>query len=462
MHPSQVVAPNLFDAVAVPDVLLPLVMANAMSPRLWRLARRVGDRPDPLTAAREVIDASFTHVTPERVAEVAGLLDLDEERRRLGQQVVDDAIAQVHFAWRERRARGLLPPGDTLEQVIAEGRFPAYTYGNIDVIHAARHEAGSAVRRPRDLTSCVDEAALFAALLMTQPSVTSRLDGIVMLSSRVHATVFAWSGDDAWWFWGKNVLLTAREFRDRAEARHGGDLADAFLALMVSPIDRVVSRRGTADLRAGTSALPPDELERTIEAVAAFFGHAPQGLHVDAGAMRFTHPSPHDALFERALACTSPGEISALMGSTVAGGGPGAAAATEALLAFRSLDVPDLGPYLHAARRGPLARQAALRLAGADQAIEVVAGLATGAALGDDSRIALPDEVLARGCGSAPERALLLHVMLEHMGLDPVRTVVSPDRDAITRAGDLAVRASDGARVDASAIAPVGAAFGHR
>lgn len=453
MNPSQVVAPNLFDAIAAPDVLLPLVMSNAMSPRLWRLARRVSGTPDPLAAARRVIDTSFTHVTPERVAEVAGLLDLHEERARLGAPVVDAAIEQVHFAWRERRARGLLPPDDSLERVITHGLFPAYTYGNVDVIHAARHEQGSAAQRPRDLTSCVDEAALFAALLMTQPAVTSRLDGIVMLGSHVHASVFAWSADEAWWFWGKNVLLTARGFRERADALHGGDLDDAFLGLMVSPIERLVSRRGTTDIRAGTSSIPPDELDRTLAAVERFFGHRPRGL--DAPAATFTRPSAHDALFADALACGSAEEVRQLVARHAVGAGEAAGAATEAMLAFRSLSVGDLTPYLDAGRRGPLARGLAARLASPDDAMGAVAALRANAALGDPSRLALPDEVLARGSGSAPERAVLLHVVLERLGMGPVATLITVDGDAITRAGPFAVRASDAARVDPSRV-PLG------
>lgn len=447
MDASQVVAPNFFDAVAAPGVLLPLVMANAMSARLWRLARRVGDDDDPMDAARRVIDTSFTHVTPERVAEVAGLLDLDEERRRLGPQVVDAAIAQVHFAWAQRRDRGLLPPDDSLEQAIAQGSFPAYTYGNLDVIHAARHEKGSAARRPRDLTSCVDEAALFGSLLVTQPAVTTRLDGVVLLASKVHASVFAWAGDDAWWFWGKNVLLTPAAFRRRAAEHHDGDLADAFLGLMVSPIERIMSRRGTVDLEAATSSLPEDEVRRALDAVTRFFGHVPQGLDRAPADLAFTEPSAHDVLFEQALTCTSAEEVRALVSARAREPGAEGRAAIEALLAFRSLDVPDLMPYLHAARRGPLARAAAGRCPTAHDAVALVGALGTGAALGDATRIALPDEVLARGSGSPAERGVLLHVLLEHSGDEPVRTIVTPDHDAITCSGALAVRASDGARV---------------
>lgn len=137
MQRSQIVAPDIFDALAEPDVLLPLVMANAMSPRLWRLGRKVARAADPLEAARRVVDTSFTHALPEDAAAVSGLLDLDAERRRLGADVVDRAIADIERGWDMRRERGVLGPDDRLQDMIAAGRYPAYIYANIDVINAA-------------------------------------------------------------------------------------------------------------------------------------------------------------------------------------------------------------------------------------------------------------------------------------------------------------------------------------
>lgn len=466
MHPSQVVAPDLFDAIVEPGVMLPLVMANAMSPRLWRMGRKVAQADDPLEAARRVVDTSFTHLQPQRVAEIQGYLDLDGERRRLGAAAVDRAIADIDAGWDARRARGLLGDDDDLQDVIATGRFPAYTYANVDVISAARRAPGGPGQRPRGLTSCLDEAALFAALLVSAPEVTARLDGIAMLASDLHCTVFGWTGDRAWWFWSKRDLFTQQAFAERVDEHHGGDALDAIDAVMSAPIRRIVSRRGSLDSLAGTSSLPSDEMQRTLEAITGFFGVLPRGLDTPMDDLRFTPPSAHDALFARAVTCDSADGVQGVVRAAHAGGGADAAAATEALLAFRSLEVPDLMPYLDAARRASGLGLAVARASGGppaaspDDALRIAAAPDEGAALGDASRLALPDEVLARGSCSPPERALLLHVLLEQLGDAPVRTVITDD-DAVTRMGDLAVRASDGARVDAAAVGLDGPALAH-
>lgn len=466
MEPSQAVAPDLFDAIADPTVLLPLVMANAMSPRLWRMGRRMAASADPLEHARRLVDTSFTHMQPERMAELDGYIDLDAERRRLGADVVDGAIADIDAGWDARRKRGLLHPEDSLQEVMTAGRFPAYAYANVDVINAARRAPGGPGQRPRGLTSCLDEAALFGALLMLTPEVTGRLDGIALLASSLHYTVFGWTGEGAWWFWSKRDLFTQEAFASRTATAHGGDPGDAIDAVMAAPIRRVVSRRGSLDTHAGTCSLPADELRRTLAAVEGFFGVLPPGLDVPVGGLRFTPPSPHDALFARAVECMSAEDVQRVVRDAHAADGPEAGAAGEALLAFRSLEVADLMPYLQAARRSPGLRLAAGRALGGmeprspEDALKIAAGPAAGPALGDSSRLALPHEALARGSCSPAERGLLLHVLLEQVGEAPVRTVIM-DSDAITRMGDLAVRASDGSRVDPAAVGTDGPALAH-
>lgn len=446
MDLSQVVAPDLFDAIAEPDTLLPLVMANAMSPRLWRLGRKVPAAPDPLEAARRVVDSSFAHGLPETVGQLSGYLDLDAERRRLGSDVVDRAIADIDLGWEIRRRRGLLPPGDQLQDVMATGRFPAYTYANVDVINAARRLTGGPAQRPRGLTSCLDEAALFAALIMTAPAVTETLDGIVMLASSLHYTVFGWTGEHSWWFWSKRDLFTRESFGERIFHDYGGDATEAVTAVMATPLCRVISRRGHIDLHTRTSSLPPDEVERTMTAIDGFFRHRPHGLEA-LDDLSFVAPSPHDILFDEAVRCHSAAEVRELVSRHRASGGPTAAAATEAMLAFRSLEVDDLVPYLQAARRGPLVAARAAGLGSPEDAIAVAAEPADGPALGDPMRLALPDEVLARGSCSPAERAVLLHVLLEHAGANPVRTELIGE-DAVVHTAWMAVRASDLSRLD--------------
>lgn len=460
MDPSQVVAPDFFDAIAEPDVLLPLVMANAMSPRLWRLGRKVAGAPDPLEAARRVVDTSFTHALPDRITDVSGLLDLDAERRRLGADVVDCAIAEIDRGWEDRRRRGLLPTVDDLQESIAAARFPAYAYANIDVINAARRATGGPAQRPRGLTSCLDEAALFAALVMTAPAVTSTLDGIAMLASSLHYTVFGWTGDESWWFWSKRDLYTRKAFHESVIHHHEGNPADAVTAVMAAPFRRLISRRGHIDFVALQSSLPPDEVERTFTAIEGFFGHRPHGFETPLDDLQFVTPSPHDVLFDEAVRCSSAAEVQRVVRTHLSAAGSTAGAATQSLLAFRSLEVGDLMPYLNAARRGPLVKAQAAQLRSVDDVVAVAAELGEGPALGDPARLALPDEVLGRGCCSPVERALLLHVLLEHSGYGPVRTEIVVD-DAVTRIPSVAVRASDLACLDSRVVPGQGPPFAH-
>ncbi|WP_328361754.1 hypothetical protein OG976_10920 [Mycobacterium sp. NBC_00419] len=460
MEPSQLVAPNMFDAIAEPDVLLPLVMANAMSPRLWRLGRKVAAAPDPLEAARRVVDTSFTHALPDRVAEVSGVLDLDAERGRLGAAVIDQAIADINHGWDDRRRAGLLAPDDDLQESIAAGRFPAYAYANVDVINAARRTTSGGAQRPRGLTSCLDEAGLFAALVMTAPALTAALDGIAILASSLHYTVFGWTGGQPWWFWSKRNLYTRELFREKVIHQHGGDPGAAVTSVMAAPFRRLISRRGHVDFRTGVSSLPPEEIERTLAMIVDFFGHLPHGFEASPGDLQFVAPSPHDILFDEAVRCASAAEVQQVVRSHVTAAGGTVSAATQALLAFRSLEVDDLMPYLAAARRGPLVTARAAGLRSVDDALALAGGPADAPALGDPSRLALPDEVLGRGCCSPAERGLLLHVLLENLGCAPVHTELI-DGDAITRTPDFSVRASDLARLPGAAAPVEGSAFAH-
>ena len=158
--------------------------------------------------------------------------------------------------------------------------------------------------------------------------------------------------------------------------------------------------------------------------------------------------------------CGSAAEVQDLVRRHHAAGGDTGAAAAEALLAFRSLDVDDLTPYLLAARRGPRVTALAAGLSSPEAALAAAAEPADGPALGDPGRLALPDEVLGRDSCSPAERALLLHVLLEHGGEQSVRTELA-DGDAVTRTASMAVRASDLALLDSDPIGAEGPAFSH-
>jgi hypothetical protein len=109
-HLDRAVAPNLFDAAADPDVVFPLVLANLMSPRLWDLRDRLSGSAGPAQVLRDgtirpvqqYVDHHFEHVTPDLVAGMNGVLDLDAEAERLGSATVEHTLSMLQstFAWR--------------------------------------------------------------------------------------------------------------------------------------------------------------------------------------------------------------------------------------------------------------------------------------------------------------------------------------------------------------------------
>ena len=76
--------------------------------------------------AQHIIDRHFTHLSPGKVAEIKGTLNLETER-------------------------ALFSADDPLLDLIAGGRFPAHACANIDVRDACRKFAGSSSRPPRPI-----------------------------------------------------------------------------------------------------------------------------------------------------------------------------------------------------------------------------------------------------------------------------------------------------------------------
>lgn len=82
--------------------------------------------PPALRGAQHIIDRHFTHLSAGKVPEINGTLDLETER-------------------------ALFSADDPLLDLITGGRFPAYAYANIDVLHACRRLAGGSSRPPRPI-----------------------------------------------------------------------------------------------------------------------------------------------------------------------------------------------------------------------------------------------------------------------------------------------------------------------
>jgi hypothetical protein len=466
VEPSRVVLPSIFDAYAHPDALLPLALANLLSPHLWELAARVAHRsatsaasddtlPPALRAVRREIDQRFLHLTPVRTAGIFGEIDLDAESERLGADVVARAIERITDGLHTRLGLGQIDTAlfDAVTGMIAQRRFPSYHYATYDVIRASGHATAAGHHAPLGLTSCLDEAAIFAALVMTLPPGT--VEGVIVLAAPDHYTVFGWSADGVpWWFYGKNCLLSAPEWQQLVTEQHDGDRQRAF-DVRFRLFDRIITVDGTFDLASGRCEIPAADLAEILAMLERFFGERPQQLSAALSRpLVAAPPSPFAPLFLDLLALASPEavreHIDRFAGSTLD------PAIGLVLYAYRSLAVDDLAPYVAAARASHACTRFGRECASFDDALALVRALPGRTSMfGDRQRIAMPEETLRVQTGSDIDRALLLQVLLESVpacgtARGAIETWFDPD-DSYVVGPDFCIRATTMERVEVSA-----------
>jgi hypothetical protein len=96
---------------------------------------------------------------------------------------------------------------------------------------------------------------------------------------------------------------------------------------------------------------------------------------------------------------------------------------TSVRYAYRAWDVPDRTPYLQAARRNPLTIKLASQLEDVSAALLRVQDIKKIESIFNDrERVALPDEILRLESGTDRDKALLLHVLLEHISQRDIQT----------------------------------------
>lgn len=417
--------PNIFDAHVFPDLLLPLVLGNLLSEDLWNFSAKiqarlseaapdqaVGDAPSDslppvLRAIQRQIDRHFEHLTCQRVAEVYGSLDLDQERSRLG-SAVDELVLQLqggHGSFAPLHTEAAL----SILEELSLNSFPAYYYTNFDVVRANRRLVRHKSRAPMGLTSCLDEVAIFSALAMTLPK--EPVETIIALASPTHYTAFGWgSSGEPWWFYGKNALYSMDDWRRRAAERAQGDLQVCFDEVL-GGFDRIIAVSGTFEFKSGKCSVPEEHLELFVSMIDRFFGVRLKQLEAALGGNRCRLPESPLAPVLRELLGSKSIETARtrLLNSS-----------EEPLLkvqySYRSLDVLDHQPYLQAARLSPWAQRVATSLTSIEGAVAYLENIPGSESIfRNRDRIAMPEETLRLRTGSDRDKALLLHVLIENV-----------------------------------------------
>ncbi len=418
---DRAVAPNLFDVVVDPDLIFTLVLANLMSPRLWEMRDRILAEPKPapdelgaghaagiIERIQQFLDHHFEHVSPARVAEMNGVLDLDTLADRYGAEAVDYARSRILATFDWRLERGNIKRDSLALELIAQHKFPAYTYATIDEARACRRLLGRRKHKPLGLTCCLDEAAIFIALLLT--TAHESVEDIAIVGSPTHYSVLVGAPEGTLWFYSKHDLISVSAWSQLVIDAAGDQLA---FDDRLPDFDRIITTQGSYSLTTGETSIPEPRLRALVQTIDGFFGRRPAQLErALQNPIRGGDGSGATKIVRDAASASSDTEVrdrvrrAALEQDNLP--------ALRALYGFRALDLPDLSPYLHSARECSQVGELLPRVVTMDDALRAVATIAGRESIFEDpERIAMPDETARFGSGSDRDKALLLHVLLE-------------------------------------------------
>jgi hypothetical protein len=369
----------------------------------------------PETKAQQIqnfLDHHFEHIRPARVAELNGVFDLDVLDGLYGRDAIEGLRTAILATLDWRVSRGTLNKEDLALDLIGQRKFPAYTYGTIDEIWAYRRLLQQRKHKPFGLTCCLDEAAIFTALLLT---LRERSAGeIAFLGSPTHYTAFTCHDDEMWWFYSKHELFSPAAWSQLVAESHSGDRQLAFDDHLPD-FDRILTTSGSYLLATGECSMQEQRLATIVKQIDAFFGFRPAQLA--AALQRPARPvagSDVVSLVEGAASAPDAIEVRARVRNAALRDKN--LAALRALYTYRTLDVPELSCYLHSARHSWQIGNLLSQVKTIDDAMRAVAAIAgTESIFEDPDRIAMPDETVRFGTGTLRDKALLLHVLLERV-----------------------------------------------
>lgn len=442
---DRAVTPNLFDVLLDPDLVFTLILANLMSPRLWELRDKVQHSPgESAQQIQEFLDHHFEHISPARVAEIDGVFDLDLLDAQYGKEAIESTRANILAALQWRVKRGTMSRDDLAIDLIEQRKFPAYTYGTIDEIWACRRLLQQRKHKPFGLTCCLDEAAIFSALLFTLPGHSA--DEVAFLGSPTHYTVFASRADAMWWFYSKHELFSSAGWLQLVTEKYAGDQQTAFDDHLPD-FDRIITASGSYELSMGKNSMAEPHLAAILQQIEAFFGFRPAQLNRDP------QVQPH-AVTGNDISQIVRDAASALNAEQVrvrirqAALDHGSATALRALYTYRTLDVPAPSAYLQAARDSSQVSDRLPDLGTINDALQFVSAITGNESIFDDpGRIAMPEETVRFATGTNRDKSLLLHVLLERVlkGDDPARAnleTLFSDTDSFVRSSRFCISVS--------------------
>jgi len=407
----RAVSPSLFSVAQHPDLIMALILANLMSPKLWDLAQRIppGDRAHPddrMKRLHRFVNLNFYHPNPSEFCRLWGLYERETVRDPDERASGDRAMAAI------RKALEFIhhPEVNFLAGLLNNSTAPRYVYPTVDVILASTRTLKALKTPVLGMTSCLDECVLIASLALAAG--LCKLKDIVFVGSPFHYTLYLFPTDDGYLFNAKREFFRCADWRKQS----GGD-PEASSRLFIEKLlvcDRIITPFGYCVFPDGSSSMTVGCMESTVKRISHFLSATPpelgQALDVvrQARATGLAGADQIDAL--PVLSCAAI-EATLLVGQK----GAGQALFEAALYAFRHPRVSEPGLYPEAALRGFrsfILSGAVLDPSDARDIATAVSG--TSSIYGGSSRLAMPDEVLAFDTASPEERTLLENTLLRH------------------------------------------------
>jgi hypothetical protein len=407
----KAVSPSLFSAALHPDLIIALIIANLMSPKLWKLVQRIpaGDRANlevMMKRLHKFVNQNFYHPNPSEFCRVWGMYERETITDPDELASSDHAMSIIRQGIELTRNRD----ANFVIGLLDNSTAPRYIYPTVDLILADNPTLKELKPPVLGMTACLDECVLIASLALAAG--LCKMEDIVLVGSPLHYTLYLFPDDEGYMFNAKREFFRRQDWNKQS----GGD-PEASSRIFMEKLfvcDRIITPFGYCVFPDGPTTITPERMETTITRISRFLSATPQEL---SQALATVHKERATGLvgadqIDRlpVLSCTSI-EAAVLAGKD----DPDQSLFEAALYVFRHPRVSEPELYKEAAMRGFRSYILSGAVLCPADAREIVDGISGNESIyGESLRIAMPDEVLAFNTASNEEKKLLEETLLRH------------------------------------------------
>ena len=408
---TKAVSPSLFSAALHPDLIIALIIANLLSPKLWELAQRIpaGDSANPevmMKRLHKFVNRNFYHPNPSEFCRVWGLYERETVTDPDELASSDRAMSIIRKGIELTRNRD----ANFVIGLLDNSTAPRYIYPTVDLILAYAPTLQDLKTPALGMTACLDECVLIASLALA--SGICKMEDIVFVGSPLHYTLYLFPDEEGYMFNAKREFFTRQDW-----IKQSGGEQDASSRLFMEKLfvcDRIITPFGYCVFPDGSVTITPERMEITVKRISRFLSVTPPEL---SQALATVHKARAAGLAGADQIDRLPHLSCAAIEAAVLSGkeNPDYPLFEAALYSFRHPRVSEPEFYKEAAMRGFRSYILSGAVFCPDDAREIADGISGSESIyGGLSRLAMPDEVLAFDTASSEERNLLEETLLRH------------------------------------------------